>query len=77
MGNRRSQTDQPVKIDEEGMRSLLCKQLARKLGTLPDEIRILLNQLTLEQLDELSEALFDLENLQDLDNWFRGMSGRG
>ncbi|MBD2149361.1 DUF4351 domain-containing protein [Pseudanabaena sp. FACHB-1277] len=44
------------------MRSLLCKQLARKLGTLPDEIRALLNQLTLEQLDELSEALFDLED---------------
>ena len=59
------------------MRSLLCKQLFRKLGTLPDEIRILRNQLTLEQLDELSEALFDLENLQDLDNWFRGMSDRG
>jgi len=59
---------------EEGMRSLLFKQLSRKLGTLPDEIKVLLNQLAPEQLDELSEALFDLEDLQDLDNWFRGMN---
>ncbi|MBD2152896.1 Rpn family recombination-promoting nuclease/putative transposase [Pseudanabaena sp. FACHB-1277] len=57
-----------AQVIQEGMRSLLFKQLARKLGTLPDETRILLNQLSLEQLDELSEALFELGNIEDLHN---------
>jgi hypothetical protein len=54
---------------EEGMRSLLLKQLSRKLGTIPDEIKVLLHQLVPGLLDTLSEDLFDLESLQDLHNW--------
>ena len=58
---------------EDGMRSLLFKQLSRKLGIIPDEIKVLLNQLSLEQLDELSEALFDLGNIEDLHNWLKNI----
>jgi hypothetical protein len=36
---------------EQGMRSLLFRQLSRKLGTIPDEIKVLLHQLTPELLD--------------------------
>ncbi|MDX2255877.1 MAG: Rpn family recombination-promoting nuclease/putative transposase [Pseudanabaenaceae cyanobacterium bins.39] len=54
---------------EEGKRSLLLKQISRKLGTIPDEIKVLLQGLAPELLDVLSEALFDLESLEDLRNW--------
>ena len=58
-----------AQVIREGKRSLLLKQLSRKLGTIPDEIKVLLLQLGQEQLDTLSEALFDLESLEDLHNW--------
>jgi predicted transposase YdaD len=54
---------------QEGKSSLLLKLLSRKLGTIPDEIKVLLHQLAPELLDTLSEALFDFENLADLHNW--------
>ena len=59
---------------EEGARSLLLKMLSRKLGTIPDEIKILLHKLAPERLDVLSEALFDLENLEDLHNWLENIN---
>ena len=59
---------------EEGMRSLLLKQLCRKLGTIPDEVKVLLPQLGQEQLDALSEVLFDLESLEDLNNWLKNIN---
>jgi predicted transposase/invertase (TIGR01784 family) len=49
---------------EEGMRSLLLKQLSRKLGTIPDEIKVLLTQLEQEKLETLSEVLFDLTSVR-------------
>jgi predicted transposase/invertase (TIGR01784 family) len=61
---------------QEGKRSLLLKQLSRKLGTIPDETKLLLNQLGQELLDTLSEALFDLENLEDLHNWLESINNQ-
>jgi len=55
----------------EGKRSLLLKLLSRKLGAIPNEIKVLLHQLAPELLGVLSEALFDLENLEDLLNWLK------
>jgi predicted transposase/invertase (TIGR01784 family) len=60
---------------QEGKSSLLLKLLSRKLGNIPDEIKVLLHQLAPEQLDTLSEALFDLESLEDLHNWLENISG--
>jgi predicted transposase/invertase (TIGR01784 family) len=60
---------------EEGMRSLLLKQLSRKLGTIPDEIKVLLDRLEPELLDVLSEAVFDFESLEDLHNWLKNING--
>jgi predicted transposase/invertase (TIGR01784 family) len=59
---------------QEGKRSLLLKQLSRKLGTIPDEIKVLLHKLAPERLDILSEALFDLESLEDLHNWLENIN---
>ena len=56
---------------EEDVRSLLLKLLSRKLGTIPDEIKVLLSQLAPELLDALSEAWFDLESLEDLHSWLK------
>jgi hypothetical protein len=52
----------------------LLKLLSRKLGTIPDEIKVLLHQLEPELLDTLSEALFDLESLEDLQNWLENIN---
>ena len=59
---------------QEGKRSLLLKQLSRRLGTIPDEIKVLLFQLEPEPLDVLSEALFDLQSLEDLCNWLENIN---
>jgi flagellar biosynthesis/type III secretory pathway protein FliH len=56
---------------QDGKRSLLLKQLSRKLGAIPDDVQVLLQQISPERLDTLSEALFDLENLTDLHNWLK------
>jgi predicted transposase/invertase (TIGR01784 family) len=61
---------------QEGKRSLLLKQLSRKLGTIPDELKVQLYQLDPNVLDTLSEALFDLENLEDLHNWLKNTNHR-
>ncbi|WP_407681866.1 DUF4351 domain-containing protein [Pseudanabaena cinerea] len=36
-------------------------------------MKILLQQLSPDRLDALSEALFDLENLADLHNWLKNI----
>ncbi|MEI6332160.1 MAG: Rpn family recombination-promoting nuclease/putative transposase [Pseudanabaena sp.] len=61
---------------KEGKSSLLLKQLSRKLGTIPDETKILLHQLTPELLDALSESLFDLNSLEDLQNWLENINNQ-
>jgi len=59
---------------QEGKISLLLKLLSRKLGAIPDEIKVLLHQLAPEVLDVLSETLFDLESLEDLHNWLKNIN---
>ena len=54
---------------EEGIKSLLLKQLSRKLGKIPDSIQQKINQLSMESLETLSEILFDLNTLEDLRDW--------
>jgi predicted transposase/invertase (TIGR01784 family) len=59
---------------QEGKSSLLLKLLSRKLGTISDEIKVLLHELSSERLDVLSEALFELESLADLHNWLENIN---
>ncbi|MEM6591275.1 MAG: Rpn family recombination-promoting nuclease/putative transposase [Cyanobacteria bacterium P01_C01_bin.73] len=56
---------------EEGERSLILRQLARQVGPLPDSVRSQLNQLSVESLAALGEALLDFENLDDVQGWLQ------
>jgi predicted transposase YdaD len=53
--------------------ALSLRQLARRLrlDSLPDSCRIQIEQLSLPQLEMLSEALLDFQTLADLETWLR------
>jgi Domain of unknown function (DUF4351) len=53
----------------EQARSIVIRLLGRRIGILPMEIRSQVEQLSVTQLDELSEALLDFEQLDDLTDW--------
>jgi hypothetical protein len=55
--------------EEKGQRSLILRQLNRRVGSLPDGIRAQVQALALNQLEALSEALLDFNSLNDLSNW--------
>jgi predicted transposase/invertase (TIGR01784 family) len=50
-------------------RSLLLRLLAKKFGVLSDRYQKLIANLALEQMESLSEALLDFNNITDLDRW--------
>ncbi|MEM9818639.1 MAG: DUF4351 domain-containing protein [Cyanobacteria bacterium P01_D01_bin.6] len=54
---------------EQGERSLILRQLSRRIGNLPDEVRPQLDQLSVEALEALGEALLDFAELADLQGW--------
>ena len=56
---------------QEGETHLLIRQLSRRFGKISDRRIQVINSLTLEQLDDLGEALLDFGELADLDNWLR------
>ncbi len=53
----------------EGEAGLILRQLNRRFGTLPAGVSDRISQLTIEQLDELGEALLDFTSLSDLEAW--------
>ncbi|MCL6750469.1 Rpn family recombination-promoting nuclease/putative transposase [Nostoc sp. CCCryo 231-06] len=55
---------------EEGEKSLVLRLLARRVGELPQEVRSQVESLSLEQLENLGEALLDFSSMADLDAWF-------
>ncbi len=57
-------------IKEEGEKSLVLRQLARRVGELPQDMRQKVESLSLEQLENLGEALLDFSGMSDLDAWF-------
>jgi hypothetical protein len=54
---------------QEGERSLVLRQLNRRVGTLPEMIQTQVEALPLEQLEALGEDLLDFTSLTDLENW--------
>jgi Domain of unknown function (DUF4351) len=54
-----------------GQRSLVLRQLTRRIGIFPAELRSQIELLPVTQLDELGEALLDFEQLADLTDWLR------
>ena len=55
---------------EEGEKSLILRQLTRRVGELPQDIRQQIETLPLEQLENLGEALLDFTSMADLQAWF-------
>jgi predicted transposase YdaD len=53
----------------EGERSLVLRQLTRRLGTLPTSVESQVQALALPQLEALGEALLDFSEPADLDEW--------
>jgi predicted transposase/invertase (TIGR01784 family) len=53
---------------EEG-RSLVLKQLTRKLGSIPPQLQIQVNSLSIDLVESLGEALLDFVVVADLETW--------
>ncbi len=54
---------------EQREKSLILRQLTRRVGELPQEMRELVATLSLEQFENLGEALLDFTNMADLQGW--------
>ena len=54
---------------EEGERSLILRQLSRRLGQMPTGVQGQIVQLSLAQLEDLGEALLDFKQMADLETW--------
>ena len=54
---------------EEGV-SLILRLLKRRFNTIPAEIEEKINNLPIEKIEELGEALLDFRGEEDLINWF-------
>ena len=54
---------------EEGIRLILLRQLSRQFDELPETLQEQVNQLSLEALKALGEALFDFASEADLRDW--------
>lgn len=54
---------------EEEARSLVIRQLTRKVGTLPETLQSRINLLSVTNLETLGEALLDFSQLADLESW--------
>lgn len=50
-------------------RSLILRQLTRRIGVLSPEVRSQIESLSLAQLENLGEALLDFSELTDLEQW--------
>jgi predicted transposase YdaD len=60
-------------IKEEEARSLILRQLTRRVGELTQELRDRIDILSLEQLENLGEALLDFTSLADLSSWLEAV----
>jgi predicted transposase YdaD len=60
---------------EQGMtqeaRSLILRQLTRRIGTIAPNIESQIAMLSVSQLESLGEALLDFSAAADLDEWLR------
>ena len=56
---------------EEGETRLLLRLLSKRFGKISDRSIQMINKLSLEQLEDLGEALLDFSVIKDLDNWLQ------
>ncbi|MEG5062993.1 Rpn family recombination-promoting nuclease/putative transposase [Microcoleus sp. B3-A4] len=58
----------------EGETALILRQIARRTGEIPPEIKTRIQQLSLEQLQDLGEILLDFTSQEDLIAWLDSAS---
>ncbi|MEB3119919.1 MAG: DUF2887 domain-containing protein [Snowella sp.] len=56
---------------QEEASSMLQRQLSKRFGKISDRRLENINSLSLEQLEDLGEALLDFNDIADLDNWLQ------
>lgn len=56
---------------QKGKQELVLRLLTHKLGALDEKLKARLEQLPVEKLDQLGEALLDFTGPQDLEKWLR------
>jgi predicted transposase YdaD len=54
---------------QSGEKNLVFRQLNRRLGAIPKNLTAEINNLSLEKIESLAEALLDFEKQEDLLNW--------
>jgi predicted transposase YdaD len=52
-----------------GEAKVIMRQLNRQMGSLPNLVSAQIQQLTLPQLEDLGDALFDFASLADVEGW--------
>ncbi|MHC5753331.1 DUF4351 domain-containing protein [uncultured Nostoc sp.] len=57
---------------EEGERKVVLRQLNRLVGAIPDALLFQIQELSVEQLEALGDALLDFSSLADLEGWLQG-----
>jgi predicted transposase YdaD len=60
-------------IGEQRERALVVRLLTRRVGELPPQTRARIEALSLEELENLGEALLDFEALFDLEDWLSAL----
>ena len=60
-------------IEQKGARKLVLRQLNRRVGELSQEVRSQIEALSLEQLENLGEALLDFNSMGDLQAWLNNL----
>ena len=56
-------------IQAKGEAKLVLRQVHRRIGEIPGNLTEQIRALSIEQLENLGEALLDFENQADLENW--------
>ena len=54
---------------EQGERALIFRLLTRRVGELPESVKVAIEHLTITELEQLGEALLDFANLADVTVW--------
>ena len=61
--------------EQAGEVRLVLRLLSKRVGKIGDRSVEMINSLTLEQLDDLGDALLDFGNIADLDDWLKSSVG--
>jgi predicted transposase YdaD len=68
-GEQRGRQEGEQQGRQEEALSFVLRLLPRRVGTVPPEIEAQIRTLSLQQLEELGEALLDFSQISDLQNW--------